>query len=401
MKEYTKKYYLHTIFTQMRFTRIINIILVTQVLKLSLVQFTLLQSIFMFAQFVSEIPSGILGDMFRNKTVVLSGLLVLTVTPLITMSSMSCSQSVVFPILIAAFILEGVGNALISGADDALFYEGIREDGDEEKYGRIRGNMQLISSITIGLATAIGGSLFLVGHYLPYSMQSLSLSVAIIIILFTKEQKHVEVAESRNKDMELGRFTNILTVFKDMFRSSNILFLFVFTVIITSVINAIFTVLPDYISQLGFNSSANGGVFMIYSFIGGVIATQSYRLGKLKYSSLSIVISVLLTIATGLQLQGNKYIFIIGAGLLYVVLDILDPIVMQMLNLWVTDASRATFISGLSFSISLMTMVINPIIGSVVQQYGTLTTTAVTSMITIAMVGLSYLLIMKTQKKSQ
>lgn len=224
MKEYTKKYYLYTIFTQMRFTRIINIILVTQVLKLSLVQFTLLQSIFMFAQFVSEIPSGILGDMFRNKTVVLSGLLVLTVTPLITMSSMSCSQSVVFPILIAAFILEGVGNALISGADDALFYEGIREDGDEEKYGRIRGNMQLISSITIGLATAIGGSLFLVGHYLPYSMQSLSLSVAIIIILFTKEQKHVEVAESRNKDMELGRFTNILTVFKDMFRSSNILF---------------------------------------------------------------------------------------------------------------------------------------------------------------------------------
>lgn len=177
--------------------------------------------------------------------------------------------------------------------------------------------------------------------------------------------------------------------------------MFVFTVIITSVINAIFTVLPDYISQLGFNSSANGGVFMIYSFIGGVIATQSYRLGKLKYSSLSIVISVLLTIATGLQLQGNKYIFIIGAGLLYVVLDILDPIVMQMLNLWVTDASRATFISGLSFSISLMTMVINPIIGSVVQQYGTLTTTAVTSMITIAMVGLSYLLIMKTQKKSQ
>jgi fucose permease len=61
MKEYTKKYYLYTIFTQMRFTRIINILLVIQVLKLSLVQFTLLQSIFMFAQFVSEIPSGILG----------------------------------------------------------------------------------------------------------------------------------------------------------------------------------------------------------------------------------------------------------------------------------------------------------------------------------------------------
>jgi hypothetical protein len=108
-----------------------------------------------------------------------------------------------------------------------------------------------------------------------------------------------------------------------------------------------------------------------------------------------------LVIAIGLQLQGNKYVFIIGAGLLYVVLDILDPIVMQMLNLWVTDTSRATFISGLFFSISLMTMVINSIIGSVVQQYGTLTMTTVISMITIAMVGLSYLLIMKTQKKSQ
>lgn len=44
---------------------------------------------------------------------------------------------------------------------------------------------------------------------------------------------------------------------------------------------------------------------------------------------------------------------------------------MGMLNLWVKDQSRATFISGLSFVISLVTMIINPIVGYAVQSYGT------------------------------
>lgn len=197
-----------------------------------------------------------------------------------------------------------------------------------------------------------------------------------------------------------GIFKKVLSVFKDMVHSSNILFLFIFTILVTSVINAIFMLLPNYISKLGFDASANGNVFMIYSLARGLIATPAYRLIKMRFSSLTILIASLLFVATGLEWQQNKYLFLIGAGILYIVLDILDPIVMKMLNLWVSDISRATFISGLSFSISLMTMIINPIIGTIIQSYGTIYMLVFTSLVTIFMIFAVYFLILKTKRKS-
>lgn len=91
----TIKYYLYTTFTNLRFSRIISVLFVVQVLKLSLVQFALLESIFMFAQFFSEIPSGVLGDLFKNKTVVLTGLAVLITTPLLTVMAMFCPKNII------------------------------------------------------------------------------------------------------------------------------------------------------------------------------------------------------------------------------------------------------------------------------------------------------------------
>ena len=75
----------------------------------------------MFAQFFSEIPSGVLGDLFKNKTVVLTGLAVLITTPLLTVMAMFCPENIIFPLLAVSFALEGVGNALLSGADEAFF----------------------------------------------------------------------------------------------------------------------------------------------------------------------------------------------------------------------------------------------------------------------------------------
>lgn len=396
----TIKYYLYTAFKNTRFSRITSVLFVVQILKLNLVQFSLLESIYMFAQFFSEIPSGILGDMFQNKKVVLSGLLFSVLTPLITISTLFLPRSLVFPVLVLSFGLEGVANALTSGADDALFYEGIRNDGAENSYGKIRGNMQLISSIILGLATAVGGYLFTLNVKMPYLFQSVFLLGAISIIAVTKEQKKIATSKNEEKESYSSMLKSILSVFKDMVHSPNILFLFIFMIIITAVVNAIFMLLPNYLSQLGFDASANGSVFMLFSFAGGLVATQAYRLIKLKFSTLTILIASILLASTGLQLQSNRYLFLLGAGLLYITLDILDPVVMQMLNLWVGDQSRATFISGLSFATSLVTMIINPIIGAIVQSYGTIIMLTSTTVVTVVLIGIAYVLILRTKGDS-
>lgn len=94
------KYYLYIIFTNLRFTRIVNIIFIVQFLGLSLVQFAFFQSIFLFSQLVSEIPSGILGDRFSKKKIVLLGLVLLSITPLLTLSSILLMKDYVYYVIL-------------------------------------------------------------------------------------------------------------------------------------------------------------------------------------------------------------------------------------------------------------------------------------------------------------
>lgn len=386
------KYYLYIIFTNLRFTRIVNIIFIVQFLGLSLVQFAFFQSIFLFSQLVSEVPSGILGDRFSKKKIVLLGLVLLSITPLLTLSSILLMKDYV---ILGAFILEGVGNALLSGADDALFFESLRSEGKEESYGKIRGKLQLISALTLGIATFIGGGLYSITRYLPYFIQSFTLIGSMIIIISIPDnQKHA--IEDLNQN-GVSKFKELFSVFHRLLKSTKILFMFAFTTVIVSAINVVFALLPDYFSKIGFSTSTNGAMFMIYSIIGGIVATQAYKISKISVSKLIMLLSLILMISIIFQILPFNTTFIFSLLLLYIIIDILDPIIMEMLHLWVDDNSRATVISGLSFSISLVTMLVNPIIGVGIQVFNMRTTILLISCFIIIMMLISYMLIEKTK----
>lgn len=391
------KYYLYIIFTNLRFTRIINLLFIVRFLRLSLVQFAFLQSIFLFSQLVSEVPSGILGDKFSKKKIVLLGLVILSVTPLITLSSILLVKEYIYQVLLAAFILEGVGNALLSGADDALFFELLRSEDNEESYGKIRGKLQLFSALTIGIATFIGSGLYSITRYLPYFIQSLTLIYSMLIILSIPEnQKNVTVNSHQNG---VSKFKDSFSVFHRLLKSPKILFMFIFTTVIVSAINVVFALLPDYFSNIGFSTSINGAIFMIYSIIGGIVATQVYKISKIRISKLILLLSLILMISIIFQISPFNFTFVFSLLLLYIIIDILDPIIMEMLHLWVDDNSRATVISGLSFSISLVTMLLNPMIGVGIQIFNMRTTILLISCFIIIIILISYLLIEKTKRR--
>ncbi|MEZ7594996.1 MFS transporter [Streptococcus sp. 27098_8_76] len=390
------KYYLYIIFTNLRFTRIVNVIFIVQFLGLSLVQFAFFQSIFLFSQLVSEVPYGILGDRFSKKKIVLLGLVLLSITPLLTLSSILLMKDYV---ILGAFVLEGVGNALLSGADDALFFESLRSEGKEESYGKIRGKLQLISALTLGIATFIGGGLYSITRYLPYFIQSFTLIGSMIIIISIPDnQKHA--IEDLNQN-GVPKFKELFSVFHRLLKSTKILFMIAFTTVIVSAINAVFALLPDYFSKIGFSTSINGAMFMIYSIIGGIVATQAYKISKVRVSKLIMLLSLILMISIIFQILPFNATFIFSLLLLYVIIDILDPIIMEMLHLWVDDNSRATVISVLSFSISLVTMLVNPIIGVGIQIFNMRTTILLISCFMIIMILISYLLIEKTKRSKK
>lgn len=393
------KYYLYVVLLNLRFTRIINVIFIVKFLKLSLIQFAFLQSVFLCSQLISEVPTGILGDIIKRKKIILFGLCLLTISPLLTLLPLITGQHFSYYILLVVFIVEGIGNAFLSGADDALFFEALRSEGKQEIYGRIRGKMQLVCALALGIATFIGGLLYSIDVCLPYISQSVTVILSMLVILATPENRNLS-SENSNKN-ESHRLKDLFFVFYKVTKSSKILFMVLFTCIIVSAINVIFTFLPEYFSKIGISDSNNGIIFMIFSIFGGIVATQAYKISKVSISKIIQTVSILLLSSILLQIIHYNITLIFSLLLLYIIIDILDPIIMEMLHLWVEDKSRATIISGLSFSISLTTMLMNPIISVGIRVFGTRTVILITSIFIVSMVTISYILIKANRKENK
>jgi MFS family permease len=126
---------------------------------LSNAQISVLFAIWSVTGFVCEVPSGALADRWsRRGVVVLAGVL----------------QAVAFGIWTAApqawafalgFVVWGVAGALVSGASEALVYDGLAAVGARESYVRVNGWMTA-AELLVQVPTAFAaGALYALGGY--------------------------------------------------------------------------------------------------------------------------------------------------------------------------------------------------------------------------------------------
>ncbi|WP_241393222.1 MFS transporter [Clostridium acetobutylicum] len=378
----------------MRLTRIVNILYLVQCVHISIVQFTLLQSIFSITQFVMEVPSGMLGDFFKKKNITTYGLILSATAQLLICSRLVVNAENPFVILAFAFAIEGIGRALISGADDALFYENIRADGYAAEYDKIRGRYQLISSISVGIVTSLGTILYTINNSIPYIGQCIMTIISIGSIMTVKE--HNVKKTLRKNENGKNSIKVFLTSILQVRNSPHIVFMMCLVCLTFGVINTVFGIMPDYISEIGFSNTQTGTVFMLLSFIGGIVATQAYRISNKRYGQLVLV--TVLCMSSGVSLvglRGNKEMIFIGLALLYVIIDVLDPIAMKSFNAYVDDSIRSTFLSMVSFMVSTSTMILYPIAGIIVEAFGMLTLLIAISAVVIPLLGVSCIIYKK------
>ncbi|USS87447.1 MFS transporter [Fructilactobacillus hinvesii] len=294
-------------------------------------------------------------------------------------------------IIFSSAILEGIGNALLSGSDTAYFFEALRNHHEGNYYDRIRGQVQLITALATGIATFIGGFLFHYNFTWPYFAQTGFLLGTILLI----SKLPNEAKSARN--LRATNFWQPLVVFRAMLSSGNILVTFLLTGMITAIVNAIFTFMPQTIAKMGFSATSNGLIFMLFSFAGGLVATQSYRILDWKITRIMLFIIVMISVSFLLQIQPMSWLFIIGLGILYITVDFLDPLVMTILNQWVQDRERATFLSGLAFLITILTVIFNPLISLLLTRLGVITMLGIVAGFTI--LSILFLILMDHQDK--
>ena len=139
---------------------------------LSGAQISVLFAIWSVTGFVCEIPAGALADRWSRRGVVVLA---------------SVLQAAAFAVWTAApavwafalgFVIWGVGGALVSGASEALVYDGLAAVGAADGYARVNGAMTA-AELLVQIPTALAaGALFTVGGYSAVGWASVVICLA-------------------------------------------------------------------------------------------------------------------------------------------------------------------------------------------------------------------------------
>lgn len=168
--------------------------------KISFFQIMVLQSFFTASLFFLETPTGAVADKYGRKTSVALGTLI---SALGFLTYASTPSFTIF--LLGEFIL-ALGCALISGADESLFYDSLKEAKKEKESKKYLGRLDSITLLGILVSAPIGSIIAAnFGLRATTALMAVPLLLAFCIVLTIKEPNI-----GRNKTRE----ESYTTVFK-------------------------------------------------------------------------------------------------------------------------------------------------------------------------------------------
>lgn len=168
---------------------------------LSDAQISVLLAIWSLTAVVFEVPSGALADRFsRRGSLVVAGVL----------QAAGYGAWVLFPSFwgfAAGFVLWGLGGTLTSGAFEALLYDGLAANGDEDRYGRLNARVDTIELIAQVPVAVVATALFSFGGYelAGWASVAMCLASSVIALRFPEPERGSE------DDDEPGYFATLRT----------------------------------------------------------------------------------------------------------------------------------------------------------------------------------------------
>lgn len=127
---------------------------------LTLSQFAMLNVVWAATIVIAEVPSGAFADTLgRKKLVVLSSLVMFIEIAMIAFVPTG-NATLVFYVFLVNRVLSGLAMALASGADEALAYDTLKEQGKEDAWPHVL-QLQLRISATVGIiVTLLGAAMY-------------------------------------------------------------------------------------------------------------------------------------------------------------------------------------------------------------------------------------------------
>lgn len=155
-------------------------------------EFGILNGIWAVSIIFLEVPSGALADTIGRKRLLVGAALCMVIEMLALLIAPMQGGSTVFVLFALNRIISGVAEAAVSGADEALAYDSLKEAGREQEWGEILEKAQRLTSLAFFFAMMTGSAFYdssFVNHCLhlagiDYAFSASTLVKAPVVLTF-------------------------------------------------------------------------------------------------------------------------------------------------------------------------------------------------------------------------
>ena len=316
----------------------------------------ILQSWFMFWIFILEIPTGAVADYIGRKQSLFIGALFGVIGMLVYGSFPSFGIFLLAEFLFAAFA------AFTSGANEALLYDALKEEGKEDQSKKIFGKAHTFHLLAILIAAPLGSLVASkLGLNFPILLSAIPTFIAAIITLTIKEPKY------KSKISESKRYINIVKDgFKTLIKNKELRKLTLNSLFVSSAAYFVIWFYQPLLIKINIPIIYFGFIHSFIVIIEILISSnfqkiENFLKGERNYMIFTIISTFLAFALVGLNTSYVTVILYIifagGFGLTY------SQYISAIMQKYIGSEERATVISSISMFRRFILVLLNPVMG--------------------------------------
>jgi MFS family permease len=339
-----------------------------------------------------ELPSGVMADLIGRKRTMTFGWFFIAAGYIVE------GFSFTLPIMLLGFALVAIGGSFVSGADEALFYDSLKELKRENEYIKLNARINLLYRTSMIFAIFAGGFLYNIYFGLPYILRGIGVIAAIILALFMTEP-YVDSEKFSAKS-----YLNKLKSGVNALRSSKyVSWLTLYYVVMASVSwSCLYYFNNPFAADVGYSNIGQSYLFtLIYIITTAMLLFITNRRKYLHKKLVFIVYPIILILGLVPGIFAGKLLAGILLGFIILAGGARFSILNGFVNEEIESEHRATALSALGLLVNLLCAVIIASLGPIQKAFGTQTVFSILGLIVVILGIPATYKVVKYQKEIQ
>lgn len=333
----------------------------------SLQSIVISQTLYSIFSFLGELPTGIFADKFGQKLSIIMGYLVETIGLLVMFLYPNIFG------LYLAYSLIGIAEAFLSGSQEALFYESVKEEKQstasyQKEYGAFLSNVTISFAVTTFISGLIVSILGIKSYPYLILVTTICFGIASIIVMTLKDFK----ATIKDAAKGVGVFHILKESVRLMRHNKTIFTLIALTALTLSGEYFLYGVYQPYFEQNGVPPLFLGLVLSFGALLNYFIVKNAYRLERfLPFEKITLLLNLPIAVSFILMAIIVHPIFLIALFILMKGLfESQAPIISDYVNEYTSSNIRSTVLSGMSLTKSFFQIILRLVLAVIIGGWG-------------------------------